>query len=61
MRAWSYTLSQQNGAWKFPNNDQAYSQGLRDLITSMLVVDPQKRPDIHAVIKATRAAVARLQ
>jgi hypothetical protein len=27
----------------------AYSQGLRDLIDSMLKVDPKERPDIHEV------------
>lgn len=50
-----------NGAWKFPNNDKVYSQGLRDLISFMLVQNPAERPDIHAVIERTKAILARVQ
>ena len=32
-----------------------YSQGSRDLIDSMLKVDPKDRPDIHEVSQSTRA------
>lgn len=45
----SIVMAVRNGQYKFPANDQVYSQGLKDLISSMLVVDPQKRPDIHEV------------
>ena len=37
-----------NAQYKHPSNS-AYSQGLRDLIDSMLKSDPAKRPDIHQV------------
>jgi serine/threonine kinase 16 len=47
----SIMLAALSGKFKFPTNDQVYSQHLRDLITSMLIVDPQKRPDIHQVCK----------
>lgn len=36
-----------NAQYKHPAS--AYSQGLRDLIDSMLKVKPQDRPDIHEV------------
>jgi serine/threonine kinase 16 len=36
-----------NAQYKHPPS--AYSQGLRDLIDSMLKVDPKDRPDIHEV------------
>ena len=49
-----------NGAYKFPQNDQGYSEGLRQLISSMLVVSPQQRPDIYAVVKETKACLDRL-
>lgn len=39
-----------NAQYKQPNS--AYSQGLRNLIDSMLKADPQKRPDIHQVCSA---------
>lgn len=37
-----------NAAYKQPAST-AYSQGLKDLIDSMLKVDPKDRPDIHQV------------
>ncbi|KAI7867702.1 kinase-like domain-containing protein [Spinellus fusiger] len=45
----SMTLAILNGRYHFPSEDP-YSESLRDLIKSMLVVDPKQRPDIHAVI-----------
>ena len=36
-----------NAQYKHPQS--AYSQGLRDLIDSMLKVDPKERPDINKV------------
>lgn len=55
----SVVLAVRNGQYKFPNNDKVYSQGLRDLIKFMLVVDPKKRPDIHAVRTDGRRTVSR--
>lgn len=37
-----------NAQYKQPSS--AYSQGLKDLIDSMLKVDPKDRPDIHEVL-----------
>jgi serine/threonine kinase 16 len=48
----SLAMAVLNGAWRFPANDKVYSQGLRDLISAMLVVEPSKRPDIHQVRRA---------
>lgn len=45
----SVVLAVQNGQYRFPQNDKVYSQGLRDLIAHMLVVDKNKRPNIHQV------------
>ena len=36
-----------NARYKHPNS--AYSQGLKDLIDSMLKINPAERPDIHQV------------
>lgn len=36
-----------NAQYKHPQS--AYSQGLKDLIDSMLKIDPKERPDIHEV------------
>jgi serine/threonine kinase 16 len=36
-----------NAQYKHPNS--AYSQGLKDLIDSMLKVNPAERPDIYQV------------
>lgn len=43
-----------NGSWKFPANDQVYSQGFRDLISAMMVLNPASRPDLHKVGPAKR-------
>lgn len=45
----SVVLAVQNGQYRFPQNDKVYTQGLRDLIAFMLVVDKSKRPNIHQV------------
>lgn len=37
-----------NAQYKHPAGS-AYSQGLRDLIDSMLKVEPKERPDVHQV------------
>jgi hypothetical protein len=37
-----------NAQYKHPSS--AYSQGLKDLIDSMLKISPKDRPDIHQVI-----------
>jgi serine/threonine kinase 16 len=50
----SLAMAVLNGAWKFPANDKIYSQGLRDLISFMLVVEPSQRPDIHKVCLSRR-------
>ena len=36
-----------NAQYKHPNS--VYSQGLKDLIDSMLKINPAERPDIHKV------------
>ena len=43
----SIAMAVMNAQYKQPSS--AYSQGLRDLIDSMLKADPQQRPDIHQV------------
>ena len=50
-----------NGSWKFPPDDQVYSQGLRELISAMMVVNPEKRPDVHNVIAMVEKVLSRLQ
>lgn len=46
----SISLAILNGQYKFPEQDP-YSENLRSLIRSMLVVDPKERADIHSVSK----------
>jgi serine/threonine kinase 16 len=41
----SIAMAVLNAQYKHPNS--AYSQGLKDLIDSMLKVNPAERPDIH--------------
>jgi serine/threonine kinase 16 len=36
-----------NAQYRHPNS--AYTQGLKDLIDSMLRINPAERPDIHTV------------
>ena len=43
----SIAMAVMGAQYKHPPS--AYSQGLRDLIDSMLKVKPQERPDIHEV------------
>jgi serine/threonine kinase 16 len=43
----SIAMAVLNAQYKHPPS--AYSQGLKDLIDSMLKVDPKDRPDIHEV------------
>ncbi|EGO25084.1 protein kinase [Serpula lacrymans var. lacrymans S7.9] len=47
----SIAMAVLNAQYKHPNS--AYSQGLKDLIDSMLKVNPKDRPDIHQVISMT--------
>ncbi|KAI0805987.1 kinase-like domain-containing protein [Irpex lacteus] len=43
----SIAMAVMNGQYKHPASQ--YSQGLKELIDALLVVDPQHRPDIHQV------------
>jgi len=54
----SIAMAVMNAQYKHPNS--AYSQGLKDLIDSMLVVNPQQRPDIYKVIEMTDKVLQRL-
>ncbi|KAG2100467.1 protein kinase [Suillus discolor] len=47
----SIAMAVLNAQYKHPNS--AYSQGLKDLIDSMLKVNPKDRPNIHQVITMT--------
>ncbi|RDB25751.1 Serine/threonine-protein kinase ENV7 [Hypsizygus marmoreus] len=47
----SIAMAVLNAQYKHPSS--AYSQGLKDLIDSMLKVNPSDRPDIHTVIQMT--------
>ncbi|KAG6887459.1 hypothetical protein C0992_012201, partial [Termitomyces sp. T32_za158] len=47
----SIAMAVLNAQYKHPSS--AYSQGLKDLIDSMLKLNPAERPDIHEVIKMT--------
>ena len=44
----SIAMAVMNAQYKHPNNS-SYSQGLRDLIDSMLKSNPQQRPNINQV------------
>jgi serine/threonine protein kinase len=44
----SIAMAVLNAQYKHPSS--AYSQGLKDLIDSMLKINPKDRPDIHQVI-----------
>lgn len=44
----SIAMAVMNAQYKHPSNS-SYSQGLRDLIDSILKADPKQRPDIHQV------------
>ncbi|KAM0791956.1 hypothetical protein ACM66B_004207 [Microbotryomycetes sp. NB124-2] len=56
----SIAMAAMSGKYSFPD-DGTYSQGLRELIKMMLVVDPRQRPDIDQVIAATEKVLARVQ
>ncbi|KAF8071869.1 protein kinase [Lyophyllum atratum] len=47
----SIAMAVLNAQYKHPSS--AYSQGLKDLIDSMLKINPAERPDIHRVIHMT--------
>ncbi|KAF9468001.1 other/NAK protein kinase [Collybia nuda] len=47
----SIAMAVLNAQYKHPNS--AYSQGLKDLIDSMLKINPTERPDIHKVLQMT--------
>ncbi|KAF8554585.1 other/NAK protein kinase [Imleria badia] len=47
----SIAMAVLNAQYKHPSS--AYSQGLKDLIDSMLKANPKERPDIHQVIQST--------
>ncbi|THV07287.1 other/NAK protein kinase [Dendrothele bispora CBS 962.96] len=55
----SIAMAVLNAQYKHPSS--AYSQGLKDLIDSMLKLDPKERPDIHEVIQATDKVLRSLQ
>lgn len=44
-----------SGRYRHP---EGYSEKFVKLIDSLLVVDPEQRPDIEKVIEMTRAAIA---
>ncbi|KAJ6507891.1 other/NAK protein kinase [Mycena vitilis] len=48
----SIAMAVLNAQYKQPANS-AYSQGFKDLVDSMLKVDPKVRPDIHKVLEMT--------
>ncbi|KAI0705781.1 Pkinase-domain-containing protein [Cerioporus squamosus] len=55
----SIAMAVMGAQYKHPPS--AYSQGLRDLIDSMLKVKPEERPDIHEVIRRTDQVLASLR
>ncbi|KAI0687663.1 Pkinase-domain-containing protein [Cytidiella melzeri] len=55
----SIAMAVMNAQYKHPASQ--YSEGLKELIDSMLKVDPQRRPDIHQVIVMTDKLLQRLQ
>ncbi|KAI7860119.1 kinase-like domain-containing protein [Circinella umbellata] len=46
----SMSLAVLNNKYKFPSQGDSYSEGLRELIKSMLVLDRKERADIQSVI-----------
>ncbi|CCM04252.1 uncharacterized protein FIBRA_06419 [Fibroporia radiculosa] len=55
----SIAMAVMNAQYKHPSS--AYSQGLKNLIDSMLKSNPQDRPDIHQVIEMTDRALQSLR
>ncbi|MBW0476959.1 hypothetical protein O181_016674 [Austropuccinia psidii MF-1] len=57
----SMALAVMNGSWKFPNQDsRGYSEGFKNLIKQMLVVDPKLRPQIEEIIQSVEALLNEL-
>ncbi|KAG6900605.1 hypothetical protein C0993_007828 [Termitomyces sp. T159_Od127] len=54
----SIAMAVLNAQYKHPSS--AYSQGLKDLIDSMLKLNPAERPDIHEVLKRTDSVLQTL-
>ncbi|KAI9000612.1 Pkinase-domain-containing protein [Trametes punicea] len=55
----SIAMAVMGAQYKHPSS--AYSQGLRNLIDSMLKVNPKDRPDIHEVIRMTEEVMQSLR
>ncbi|CAO3625975.1 unnamed protein product [Cunninghamella echinulata] len=58
----SIALAVLNGQFRFPSDpelDQLYSQSIKDLITWILIADPNLRPDIHQVIEKVKILLER--
>ncbi|KAI0833314.1 Pkinase-domain-containing protein [Trametes gibbosa] len=55
----SIAMAVMGAQYKHPSS--AYSQGLKNLIDSMLKVKPQERPDIHEVIRKTEEVLQSLR
>jgi serine/threonine kinase 16 len=54
----SIAMAVLNAQYRHPNS--AYTRGLKDLIDSMLKIDPAERPDIHTVIGETNRVLQTL-
>ncbi|KAJ7077166.1 protein kinase [Mycena belliarum] len=55
----SIAMAVLNAQYKHPAGS-AYSQGFKELVDSMLKVDPKERPDIHKVIEMTNRVLQSL-
>ncbi|KAG2226651.1 hypothetical protein INT45_000998 [Circinella minor] len=51
----SMSLAVLNNKYKFPSQGDSYSEGLRELIKSMLVLDRKERADIQSVRKKNKS------
>jgi serine/threonine kinase 16 len=56
----SIALAVQNGRYTFPAQNSRYSEGLKDIIKAMLVVDPNDRPDISQIIGAVETLLQKI-
>lgn len=56
----SIAMAVLNGKYTFPPGETTYSEGLKGLIASMLVLKPEGRPTIDEVIQMTKVAIQRL-
>ena len=54
----SLNLAIMNGQYKFPNNNQNYSEDIKNVVKACLTLEPTKRPFIDDVIKLTEEALA---